>query len=97
MQSLEQEKEHLEDRFESLDPTELRNAVLWGGGTILLSVVVPLSVYFLHTVDATIPVQERFAVLEPYLVGFLWVIGIILVFEYLWSEITTESIALDED
>ncbi|QKG91611.1 hypothetical protein HPS36_01650 [Halorubrum salinarum] len=89
IRSLQDERERLVDRHESLDPSRIRGSLRATVVTIVLSVGVPLFAYLLRVAEFTF-VTDVPVWLEPGSIFVIWVGGLVYVFNHLREQ-------LDED
>ena len=95
--ALQTERNQLVTRFESLDPSQLRDAIRTSVGTILASVLFPLFIHLLHVLGWVLRVPERWTVLEPIAVFLLWIGGLAWVFRHIRGEVTEDTVDVLND
>ena len=88
--SLTDERERLKAQYKEADPTELIQSVRLTGGTIILSVGVPLFTYLLHAIGITITVPFG-QLVEASLVFTLWCSGLVITYHIMRRGVTSEE------
>ena len=96
IRSLQRERQRLKQRYESLDPSEIKNTLKASVVTIGLSIGFPLLVYFLR-VTLEEPLTDLPMYFETSSVFGLWVIGLGWVFNHLWGKLKDDSEDLDDE
>lgn len=94
MRSLQDERQEHLDRYNSLDPSRIKDTLRAGVVTISLSVGVPLVTYLAHTL---ITFETRYYWIEPLLVFIIWAIGLGYVFEHIRRQIGDETEEIPEE
>lgn len=95
--ALETERNQLVTRFESLDPSQLRDAIRISVGTILASVLFPLFVHLLHVLELVFHMSDGWPMLEPIVVFLVWIGGLAWVFLYIRGEIMEDTVEMPDD
>jgi hypothetical protein len=90
IRSLQDERDRLVDRHESLDPSHIKESLRITVVTIILSVGVPVFAYFLRVSEIVIyPISQKWV--EPTIVLFIWISGLVCVFSHLRSQLSENN------
>jgi len=95
-QSLERERENLKNKYDSIDPNEIRVYLHRIMLSICLSVIVPFLILFLKSIPISLelPSYINFSLLlflEPIIVFVSWLLGLSIVFFYIKKDISELS------
>lgn len=89
VEELLEKRKRLEERYESLDPKQLRDSIKSTIIPIILSVVIPLIARFLHEIglQSTV-ISPTMALIEPMIVLIIWIIGFFWTLWFVWKRVT---------
>jgi uncharacterized protein YukE len=104
IRSLQDERERLVDRHESLDPSRIRGSLRATVVTIILSIGVPVLAY-LFRVSGVVMAPNIQTWIEPTVIFAIWVGGLVYVFKHLRDQLDEENgeirdepeVSLDEE
>ena len=96
IQSLQREREKLVNRYDSLDPSRIRDTFKAGVIAVFFAVVAPSIAYLTHVVDFP-KYKTQFWWIEPVTIFTLWAIGLGYVFYHLRDELSEDPENLPEE
>jgi hypothetical protein len=97
IQMLEEQKDDLTTEYDSLSPEQLQESLKTTIVPILLSVILPLTIRFLHEIDFDVSELSSVAFVEPWAVFGLWLIGVFWTLLFVWKRIRDlDARSLDE-
>lgn len=96
IEQLEDERKVLVEQYNSADPQQLRDSIKSTIMPIILSVVLPLLVRFLHELGWVLSVSSPVAVVEPVIVLAAWLVGFFWTLRFVWVRVTDTDNELPE-
>ncbi|GAB6862695.1 hypothetical protein ACFR97_16315 [Haloplanus litoreus] len=96
IRSLQREREKLNNRYDTLDPSRIRETLEAGVIAIFLAVVIPSIAYLAHVVDFP-GIETSFWWIEPVIIFVLWAVGLGYVFQHLRDKLDKEPGNLPEE